>query len=96
MSTGESNPELQHTMTSELKEKEADRPQSLGTNRNEKELPLDRATNSAVQWNTADEPQARQRAIGKELRRMFEDIVNEPVPAEMFDLLRRIEKQETD
>jgi hypothetical protein len=33
----------------------------------------------------------RQRALGRELRRMFEDIVREPVPDELLDLLRKID-----
>jgi hypothetical protein len=34
---------------------------------------------------------ARQRAIGRELRRMFDDIAQEPVPDEFLDLLKRID-----
>jgi hypothetical protein len=34
----------------------------------------------------------RQRAIGRELRRMFEDIVREPVPDELLDLLQKIDE----
>jgi hypothetical protein len=35
---------------------------------------------------------ARQRAIGRELRRMYDGIVNEPVPDDFLDLLRRIDE----
>lgn len=34
---------------------------------------------------------ARQRAIGRELRRRMEDIVREPVPEEWLDILRQID-----
>ena len=43
---------------------------------------------------------ARQRAIGRELRRMYDEIVQEPVPSEFLEILQRIdtnqgEKDET-
>jgi len=34
---------------------------------------------------------ARQRAIGRELRRMYDGVVNEPVPDDLMDLLRRMD-----
>ena len=34
---------------------------------------------------------ARQRAIGRELRRMFDDVVREPVPDEFLDILRKLD-----
>ena len=34
---------------------------------------------------------ARQRAIGRELRRMYDDVVQESVPDEFLDLLRKID-----
>jgi anti-sigma factor NepR-like protein len=43
----------------------------------------DRGKTSAVR--------ARQRAIGRELRRYFDDVANEPVPDEFIELLRRID-----
>jgi len=36
---------------------------------------------------------ARQRAIGRELRRMYDDIAQEPVPDEFLDLLKRIDEE---
>ncbi len=39
---------------------------------------------------------ARQRAIGRELRRMYDGVVNEPVPDEFMDLLRRIDDADAD
>lgn len=37
---------------------------------------------------------ARQRAIGRELRRMYDDIAQEPVPEDFLDLLRKIDNSE--
>jgi hypothetical protein len=34
---------------------------------------------------------ARQRAIGRELRRMYDDVAQEPIPDDFMDLLRRID-----
>ena len=34
---------------------------------------------------------ARQRAIGRELRRMYDGVVNEPVPDDFMDLLRKMD-----
>ncbi len=34
---------------------------------------------------------ARQRAIGRELRRMYDGVAQEPVPDEFLDLLRKID-----
>jgi Anti-sigma factor NepR len=42
------------------------------------------------------ELQARQRAIGQELRRMFDDVAREPVPDELLDLLQQIDKKRED
>jgi len=39
---------------------------------------------------------ARQQAIGHELRRLFDSIVQEPVPNDFLDLLRKIEASEKD
>ncbi len=36
-----------------------------------------------------DDARLRQRAIGVKLRQMFDDVVNEPVPDEFLDILRR-------
>jgi hypothetical protein len=34
---------------------------------------------------------ARQRAIGRELRRMYDEIVQEPVPEDFLELLKKID-----
>jgi hypothetical protein len=40
-----------------------------------------------------DEARLRQQAIGVKLRQMFDDVVNEPVPDEFIDILRRADEQ---
>lgn len=37
---------------------------------------------------------ARQRAIGRELRRIYDGVVNEPVPDDFMDLLRKMDDGE--
>jgi hypothetical protein len=39
---------------------------------------------------------ARQRVIGRELRRMYDGVAQEPVPEEFMDLLRRMDSQDFD
>lgn len=39
-----------------------------------------------------DEARLRQQAIGVKLRQMFDEIVNEPVPDEFLDILRRADR----
>jgi hypothetical protein len=57
------------------------------------------------QWETAvaneEKPnekaraiRARQRVIGRELRRMYDDVAQEPVPDDFLDLLRKIDDAE--
>ncbi len=41
-----------------------------------------------------DEARLRQQAIGVKLRQMFDEVVNEPVPDEFLDILRRADKGE--
>lgn len=35
---------------------------------------------------------ARQRAIGRELRRMYDDVAQEPIPEDFLDLLKKIDE----
>ena len=35
---------------------------------------------------------ARQRAIGRELRRIYDGVVTEPIPDDFLDLLRKIDE----
>ena len=37
---------------------------------------------------------ARQRAIGRELRRMYDDVAQEAIPDDFMDLLRKIDEAE--
>jgi hypothetical protein len=45
----------------------------------------------AIEPEEAADAQTRQRLIGKELRRWYDNIVKEPVPDELLDLLRQID-----
>ncbi|QBX36788.1 hypothetical protein E4M02_04935 [Brevundimonas sp. S30B] len=47
------------------------------------------ATNGAGQ----EEARLRQQAIGVKLRHMFDEVVNEPVPDEFLDILRRADER---
>ena len=40
-----------------------------------------------------EEARLRQQAIGVKLRHMFAEVVNEPVPDEFLDILRRADKR---
>ncbi|MFI4934171.1 MAG: NepR family anti-sigma factor [Caulobacterales bacterium] len=40
-----------------------------------------------------DEARLRQQAIGVKLRQMFDEVVNEPVPDEFLEILRRGDKR---
>lgn len=53
--------------------------------------PRDRA--NAVPRDRVGELQARQRAIGLELRRVFDEIVEEPIPSEFLTLLDEIDRK---
>ena len=37
---------------------------------------------------------ARQQAIGRELRRIYDSVVQEPVPGEFLELLKKMDEQE--
>jgi hypothetical protein len=39
-----------------------------------------------------DEARLRQQAIGQKLRQMFDEVVNEPVPTDFLDILRRADE----
>ena len=39
---------------------------------------------------------SRQRALGREIRRMFDGVVKESVPDDFLDLLRRIDESEAE
>lgn len=42
-----------------------------------------------------EEARLREQAIGVKLRQMFDDVVNEPVPDEFLDILRRADAPDT-
>ena len=42
-----------------------------------------------------EEARLRQQAIGVKLRQMFDDIVNEPVPDDFLDILRKADAPKT-
>ena len=41
-----------------------------------------------------DEARLRQQAIGVKLRQMFDQVVNEPVPDEFLDILRKADRRQ--
>lgn len=43
-----------------------------------------------------DEARLRQQAIGAKLRQMFDELVNEPVPDEFLDILRRADARNSE
>ena len=49
-----------------------------------RERKTDREKNRAIR--------TRQRAIGRELRRMYDEVAKEPVPNEFLDLLKQIDE----
>lgn len=48
-----------------------------------------RASGDPAPEPTLDEARLRQQAIGVKLRHMFDEIVNEPVPQDFLEILRR-------
>jgi Anti-sigma factor NepR len=44
---------------------------------------------------SVDEARLRQQAIGVRLRQVFDEVVNEPVPDEFFEILRRADAGRT-
>ena len=51
-----------------------------------------RVSNDEKPTEKARAVRARQRAIGRELRRMYDDVAQEPVPDDFMDLLRQIDE----
>lgn len=46
--------------------------------------------------STLDETRLRQQAIGVRLRQLFDEVVNEPVPDEFLEILRRADRSPTE
>lgn len=56
-----------------------------------------RSTDEQRQSSAAlDEARLRQQAIGVRLRQMFDEVVNEQVPDEFLEILRRADKRTTE
>lgn len=49
-----------------------------------------------TEWDKSRVIRVRQRAIGRELRRMFDDVVKEPVPDDFLSLLQQIDEKADD
>ena len=54
------------------------------------QMPMDERRKSSA---PLDEARLRQRAIGVKLRQIFDEVVNEPVPDEFLDILRRADSK---
>jgi hypothetical protein len=50
--------------------------------------------NDKTDRDRARSVRARQRALGREIRRMFDGVVKEPVPDDFLDLLKRIDESD--
>jgi hypothetical protein len=53
----------------------------------------DRPSRGQKKGPDANEARLRQQAIGVKLRQMFDQVVNEPVPDEFLDILRRADSK---
>lgn len=63
-------------------------PISFGVEDMIEHVPMEDKRKSAA---ALDEARLRQQAIGVRLRQMFDEVVNEPVPDEFLDILRKAE-----
>ncbi len=50
------------------------------------------ASEESPERENARAVRARQRAIGRELRRMYDDVAQEPIPQDFLDLLKKIDE----
>ena len=62
-------------------------PKDINYMRNSENKPV----TDGIEPEDAADAQSRQRMIGKELRRWYDDIVKEPVPEDLLRLLRQID-----
>jgi hypothetical protein len=53
----------------------------------------DRPSRRKSSGSDVNEARLRQQAIGVKLRQMFDQVVNEPVPDDFLDILRRADTQ---
>ena len=63
---------------------------SAGDGRMFQQRPMKRPTKKPP---SVDEARLRQQALGVGLRQVFDEVVNEPVPEEFFEILRRADDQ---
>lgn len=54
-------------------------------------LPADKQSNERAEFSDI---RARQRAIGRELRRMYDEIAREAIPEDFLDLLRQLDARD--
>jgi len=62
----------------------------------EKMEPRSRIGEDLAPRNAPAQKKERYRALGKELRRMFDDVVHEPIPTDLMELLQKLDKQSGD
>lgn len=97
MNAGNRNSKLQETAVQELEGRRlGDDDKDESNSMDSEKQSVERRVKKVNRREPANEVQARQRAIGTELQRMFDAVASEPVPAEMLDLLRRIETQHSE
>ena len=58
--------------------------------------PTNPRTTKPERNTTVDEARLRQQALGSKLRQMFNDVVNEPVPEDFLEILRRGDRKQGD
>lgn len=63
---------------------------------NHKESAGQPAAQTTIKGPGLEEARLRQQAIGVKLRHLFDDVVNEPVPDEFLDILRRADERGSD
>jgi hypothetical protein len=54
---------------------------------------IDRSVMRSRSSANLDETRLRQQAIGVKLRQMFDEVVNEPVPDEFLEILKRADER---
>jgi Anti-sigma factor NepR len=86
----------QNEHKSMTRESHVRKPESDETRSETDTAPSKRGRRKDLTPEKQSELQARQRAIGQELRRMFDDVAHEPVPDELLDLVRKIDKKRED
>jgi hypothetical protein len=75
-----------------------EQPRGLAPRKRDAESMIEQQPNPDRRKNSAalDEARLRQQAIGVRLRQMFDDVVNEPVPDEFLDILRKADQRSSE